>query len=140
MSVGVVTTGAVQFPDHHLQPATKAQAGAPSAPVLRPDPVARVRTVLVAALRAPVRRGSDTRARERGEADGLREQEPGRGGKVQQADELEPAEREPVEVEPVEVPENHDGDSSNSGAGSDSSGSGHSGSPGGDSPPDGSDD
>lgn len=130
VSVGVVATGAAQFPDPHAHPAARTQATVPSAPV-SPDPIEHKDTVLVSERRAPVRRASHAGEREH---EGRRQAEP-----AEQELAVE-AEREPAEVEPAEAGESHDGGSANSGPGSDSSGSGHSGSSDGASQPDGVDD
>jgi RNA polymerase sigma-70 factor, ECF subfamily len=160
VSVGVVTTGAAQIPDHHAHATSRARAAPPVIRVSRPDPVRPARTVLVADRRGPSRHGSDTHAEERHEGDRIREtehQHRGREARDTSKDEplvepepAEPAheqtELEPAKLEPDESGEADHGGSSNSGpgsadsgGGSDNSGSGHSGSSGDDSQLDGSD-
>ncbi len=141
VSVGVVSTGAAQFPEYHGLPTIKSRTAALHAPVARADPLERTQTVLVAA-----RRASATSERHGQEGHELREHEQGLRGETQQQHEREPAaEQEPVEPEPAEldsvaVLERHDGGSSNSGPGSGGSGSNHSGSSSGGSLSDGSGD
>jgi hypothetical protein len=136
VSVGVVSTGAAQFPDQHTHPTIKARTAAPQAQGVRSNPVERTHIVLVAA-----RSASGTSKRHGHDGHELREREHSQHGDTQR--DVEPdsePKAEPSELDSVvEALESHDGGSSNSGPGSDGSGSDHSGSSGGGSQLDGSD-
>ncbi len=157
VSVGVVTTGAAQFAEHHARPKLDAQE---SGPLARSGPVEPAPAALVT-QRRPVERHGRAAHLQRGDnsgrsADGGR-QNAERGETSEQehvSPEGEPIEVEPAAVEPAEAERSNDASgssgsgglasvgltsdgsgsdgSSNSGPGSTASGSDHSGSSGGD--------
>jgi RNA polymerase sigma factor (sigma-70 family) len=131
VSVGVVTTGAAQFPDHHARPQVKAQARTSHT---HSAVVERAPAVLLADQRPTLHtQAAPKQEQDNSDRSGRRER--------QDAERVEPTEQEHVvlEREPAETDPSHES-SDNSGPGSDSSGSGHSESSGGDSQPDGSED
>jgi RNA polymerase sigma factor (sigma-70 family) len=148
VSVGVVTTGAGQFPQHHPRPQVNAQTKdtlAGSAPIA---PIERTPTVLARQARRPVLHAHAARHDDGGRSGERRHREAEPADEAEHGvPEPEPADLEPAEVEPPETEASHDGshspgvDGSGSGGGSGSDGSGssgsdHSGSSGGDSQPD----
>jgi RNA polymerase sigma factor (sigma-70 family) len=135
VSVGVVTTGAAQFPEHHPRTQPNSQA---TGSLTRSGPVEPASTVLVTRRRAPARHEPAVQGRRRDNSDRSGE----RGH--EHAERAEPAEQE---HESAQTEAGHDGServgSDTSGSdhsGSGSSGSDHSGPSGGDSLPDGVDD
>jgi RNA polymerase sigma-70 factor (ECF subfamily) len=113
VSVGVVTTGAAQFPEHHarLQPNSQATGS-----VTRSVPAEPAARMLLTRRSAPPRHNPAVQTRRRGDSD--RSSERGH-------DHAEPAEQE---HEPVQAEADHSGSSGSDNSGSDHSGSGSSGS------------
>ena len=118
VSVGVVTTSAAQFPEHHAHLRANSQA---TGSLIRSGPVGPASTVLVTRRRAPARLNPAVQTRRRDNSDRSGE----RGHEhAEHAERAEPAEQEHASAQ-VEV--GHDGSGPGS-LGSDSSGSDHSGS------------
>jgi RNA polymerase sigma-70 factor, ECF subfamily len=135
VSVGLVTTGAAQFPEHHVHSPVTAQAMTSQA---RSSPVEHVPTLLAAERRPSVFHPSSAPTREQNDSDrsDQKEGQHTQGSQPQEQDNVQPT-PEPAEVEAAQVEPTQEGPSHQEG--SDSSGSGDSGSSGGDSQPDGSD-
>jgi RNA polymerase sigma-70 factor (ECF subfamily) len=139
VSVGVVTTGAGELPQHHPRPQANAQTKGTLAGSALISPIERTPNVLARQERRPVLQAHAER-----HDDGDRSGE--RRHREAEPEHVVP-EREPTEVEPLETEASHDGSHGSGvngsgsgggsgpdgGSGSGSSGSGRSGSSGGDS-------
>jgi len=131
VGVGLVTTGAAQFPVHRVRPQVEAKANGSQA---RLGPVTRAPDPLVTERRPSVLRAASVSDQEQDTSDRSSRRELQDTRRVEPTD-VEPAPRDTLQVSQSSnagTPESDGGGSSSPGPGSDNSGSDHSGSSGGD--------